>query len=317
MKERYEKEDLITAYLDGQLTMRQHTEFKRLLENEPEFAARLSVMERQRDWLRSLPAEKAPAHLAVDVVSALERRLLVNSALTAEPAGRSRRVQMLRRFASVAALIFIPLFVLGVVVFTIVMPQPAAQIAKSDSEPAAANADSPVVAAKPVETIPRRPVFSGVLYLKTNQSPAVNDFIKKRFYLCGLADKMELVQDSQMSTYKIVCDAQSLEMFVSGLTTIWPQCEKTVLTVPQPGADKSLEVQSIIPSQIAELVKMPDEQAIASAALRYTQQKNHFPIDGGLSPSEPVLAWDKPANPKAPADSPDIPALLIIEVSGL
>ncbi len=317
MKERYEKEDLMTAYLDGQLTMRQHTEFKRLLENDPQFAAELSAMEKQRDLLRCLPVEKAPADLAADVIRSLERRLLVNSATTAEPAGRSRGVQVLGRFASVAALIFIPLFVLGVVVYTILMPEPVNQIVGSGSSPAAMNTDKPAVAAKPIETTPRRPVFSGVLYLKTNQLPAVNDFIKKRFYLCGLADKMELVQDSQMSTYKIVCDAQSLEVFISGLTTIWPQCEKTVLTVPQPGADKSLEVPSIIPSQIAALVKMPDEQAIASAALRYTQQENHFPIDGGLSPSEPVLAWDRPAEPKDAAGSPDIPALLIIEVSGL
>ena len=61
-----EIEELFSASLDGELTQRQETELKRLLQNEPQMVEQLAALRRQRECC-ALPVETAPPSLAEDI----------------------------------------------------------------------------------------------------------------------------------------------------------------------------------------------------------------------------------------------------------
>jgi len=50
-----EIEELFSASLDGELTQRQETELKRLLQNDPQMVEQLAALRRQRELLCALP----------------------------------------------------------------------------------------------------------------------------------------------------------------------------------------------------------------------------------------------------------------------
>ncbi len=84
MKARPENiERLLNGYIDGELTVRQQTEVKRLLGNDPMVARRLRQLEKCKRLLTSLPPAQAPAEMTQDIISRLARRSLLGEEPTA------------------------------------------------------------------------------------------------------------------------------------------------------------------------------------------------------------------------------------------
>ena len=66
--------EMLNAYMDGELEPRQAVEFKRLVENTPDLRTRLTQLQAIRGLVQNLPQEDAPEELAGQVHAMLERK---------------------------------------------------------------------------------------------------------------------------------------------------------------------------------------------------------------------------------------------------
>ena len=80
MLDRYDQ-DLLLDYLEGELDEGQRAQLDAMLAEDPQLAALLSEMARDRAALRSLPQAEAPSDLVHDVTQTLERRMLLDDSV--------------------------------------------------------------------------------------------------------------------------------------------------------------------------------------------------------------------------------------------
>ncbi|MEO0477314.1 MAG: hypothetical protein AAF085_15305, partial [Planctomycetota bacterium] len=80
MLDRYDQ-DLLLDYLEGELDADRRTQVEAMLEEDPQLAALLNEMARDREALRSLPQAEAPGDLVHDVTQTLERRMLLDDSV--------------------------------------------------------------------------------------------------------------------------------------------------------------------------------------------------------------------------------------------
>ena len=67
-------EDLISGYIDGELSQRQVTEVKRLIRHDEGFAEEYRRLERQKELLGALGVEHAPAEMLEEIKRHLAKR---------------------------------------------------------------------------------------------------------------------------------------------------------------------------------------------------------------------------------------------------
>lgn len=77
MLDRYDQ-DLLLGYLEGELDAGQRAQLDALLAEDPQLAALLGAIVKDRDALRSLPRAESPRELVHDVTQSLERRMLLD-----------------------------------------------------------------------------------------------------------------------------------------------------------------------------------------------------------------------------------------------
>lgn len=326
-KEHLEKDELLSGYMDDQLTPRQLTELKRLLANDLQFRQELEAVEHQRRLLQSLPVETAPAGMAEEIRSALERRfILADSAPRFDTVGKWRL--HLRRLAAVAAMILLPLLALGVVVYMILQPTAAERKSSMSSGSVAVSQDSQSGA--PVATTGTGAnssalLFSAVLQFQTSQPIAANDFIEKKIHTLGLMNFTKPQRQSDRTSYKIVCSRQYVEGLVGELEGLWPRCEKASYALLDASTKQPVRVEAIGPQQALAMIRLTDISAAAKLAQNISEQNaqkaiakaNPTDVAQPLpeKPSKPILAWDE-GTQKLSADQQDT-ICLVIEVLGL
>jgi hypothetical protein len=310
-KEHLDKEQLLSAYIDGQLTPRQLTELKRLLAHDSLFQKELEAMEYQRRLLQSLPVETAPAMMAEEIRTVLERRfILADSVHHVDKSGLwGLRV---RKVAAAAAMILLPLLVLGAVVYTIL--QPSEPVPGMISEPVTMKIESAV-----------EPLFSAVLQFQTSQPIAANDFIEKKIHTLGLMNFTTPQRQSDRTSYKIVCSRQYIEGLVGELEELWPRCQKASYAILDAGTNQPVRVESIDPQQTLAMIGLADISAAAKLAQNISEQNAQKAIaktdPAAAAPpqlpakaSKPILAWDEGRQQAAAAEANTI--CLVIEVLG-
>src|SRR4051794_27881384 len=86
----------LAAYIDGLLTPEQRAEIERHLANNPEHRGVVADLLRQRDFLRALPRESAPADLSESLQGHLERSALLGDE-------HERPILSIRRFPQLTA----------------------------------------------------------------------------------------------------------------------------------------------------------------------------------------------------------------------
>jgi hypothetical protein len=309
-KEHIDIEELLSGYIDGQLTPRQLTELKRLLAHDPNLQKELDALEHQHQVLQSLPVETAPVLMAEEIRSVLERRFILADSVN--PVGKADVWGLhVRKIAAVAAMVLLPLMILGGVVYTIL--QPEGSVPGGSAEIAVLNPQAGA-----------QPLFSAVLQFQTNQPIAVNDFIEKKIHTLGLMKVTTSGRQSDRTSYKIICSRRYVEGLIGELEELWPRCRNASYAILDTSTNQPVRVDAIDPQQVLTMLQLTDISNARKLAQDITSRNMQKAADPGsadavtqpIAPkvSTPILAWDE-GSQKAATDDPDT-ICLVIEVLG-
>jgi hypothetical protein len=323
-------DELLSAYIDGQLTERRRTEVRRLLQHDPQIAARLTELEKVRSLLAAVPVAEPPQDLLENVKTRLERRSLVGSDSEDFDDGEGAKQLLWRRAVSIAAIVVLAV-ALAVVVFTIVSPQPTdnSQIVSENwineeiSVPenvrrhphkAAANtepddAEGPAVAVENQPPLPQH--FSGRLELQTPYFTAVDAFVKRALIENGIMLIELPVTETEKGLYNLRCSRTAAAVFLDDMATIWERFDSATFLVHtgEPGRDvvvadvSAQQINEIFAKTgVAESIELAKNIAalntitrnLPAASLAVGTEVNSLPIP------KPVLTSDDTPSPKTP-----------------
>jgi anti-sigma factor RsiW len=276
MSDNRQLDELLNAYMDGQLTERRLTEVKRLLQHDIAVQNRLKELEKIRALVAALPREQAPADIVANVKQKLERRSLVASEMQDFDRDLGARHLLYRRLISAAAIIVLAIVLAGVI-FVIVGPQPAPKnnitsanwnsrrVTTSTSLRAAAKAapnalplhTETTIAAETAETrhaIAVPDYFSARLELTAVPSDALDAFIKRSLVDNGITLIQLPVRETHPGVYDLRCSRASLRSFLADLATIWDKFDSAALVVATADPARNVIVPDVTAKQIDEIV---------------------------------------------------------------
>jgi len=308
-------EELLSSYIDGELSERQCNEVKRLVGHSEEAAAMLKQLQKNKALLGSLPRAQAPAHLFENVRASLERSVLLDE-YHGKASAKAGIVHLYTR-KMIAAAAMIALFAaLSVVVYNIV---------KTDAPPQHITMNTNWQKT-PEKTIVKSPITSLAkmeLQLQTDQATAVNQFLYRNIILDnGLQDSATIKNDTDRSVYAISCSQARAQMVLEGLGMIWDKFNGSQLSM------EGLEtpVVNVTIAQAIEIVKEPSAQGQIKLAKDFSAaNKERFESSGTVVAAAdgnnvPEVAIIKPAlasgaakpGPNEPADTQKISLTIIV-----
>ncbi|MBN1126140.1 MAG: hypothetical protein JXA82_14120 [Sedimentisphaerales bacterium] len=319
-------DEMLSAYLDGQLSDRPSNELKRMIRHDPEIAARFKALQRQRDLLGALPVEKAPATMAQDILANLERRFILDEYPKITGTSAGARQLFTRRILAIAAML-LPLGVLAVVLWQILgpvsIPMPWAVNNKTThpSPVDPANGGNEIPPANPIYM-----AFSGSLELSTQAAADMQNQLPQAIFRNGLRDTSAPphMEDNAM-IYPIRGTAEQVAGLLEELRGIWVRCEQATLTVHGPDATRAAVVEDVTVAQVITILNQPSDQQRMWAAERYARanllEKSMLlpgPQSRPNSPLEPVMpALVGPSRylrqqGRADADEPNVSLVITI-----
>jgi hypothetical protein len=233
-------DELLSGFIDGQLTTRQQTEVQRLLVNDPNVAQRLERLRRYKMLIGSLPRAEAPDRLLDDIRASLARRTLLGERPAAFDERAGFRELLVRKVFAAAAMIAL-VAVLGAVVYTIVAPETAPEqplIAQGDVEPA-----PPMLAMR----------FDGRLELTTATLIEVDASINRAIEDNGLVECTGVDRRSDRTTYVLTCGRKGLNSLLANLESHWPRFDSATLFVETEVFAQPVVVEAVTAGQIARI----------------------------------------------------------------
>jgi len=321
-----EIDELLNGCLDEVLTQRQQTELKRLLQHHPEMTEQLRMMERQRQLLCSLPIETAPSTLFDDVKARLERNLILEDAVRMRSV-RSRAMLIRRRFMAAAAMLFLPLALLGYVVYQIVTPVPNAAKERQTAKGLLKD-EKLITAPKAVPAASTMLPFDGALALTTERPMLIAQSIEKQIFLKSLEHQTIPNRTAEVTTFQIECPAETMADFLESLRPLWNQIADSRLTVRDlESPEHTIMIDHVRPEQIQMLARQTDKMPMLATARQYASANIMLRPDAGspvltddgdtITPEQlaiprPILAWPQQELQGTPAAMPHV--RLVIEV---
>ena len=308
-------EELLSCYIDGELSERQCNEVKRLIANSEEAAAMLKQLQKNKALLGSLQQSPAPAHLFENVRASLERSVLLDE-YHGKASAKAGIVHLYTRKMIAAAAMIALVGALGVVVYNIV---------KTDAPPQNITVNTNWQKA-PEKTVVKTPAALPAkmeLRLQTDQATAVNQFIYRNIILDnGLQESSTVTQDANTNVYAISCGPARAQMVLEGLGMIWDKFKAAQLSM------EGLEtpVVDVTAAQAIEIAKETSAQAQIQLARDFSaankeRLETSVPVvaaaDGNGAPEvtiiKPALAGGatKPG-PNEPADTHKISLTIIV-----
>ncbi len=276
-------DELLTGYLDDELSARQKTEIQRLLAHDPRIVERLHQLEQMRTLYNALPVEQPPAHLSSEVSSVLARRTLLELKPVAHNERKGARSLMLRKVFAAAAMLALA-GVLATVVYTIVAPSSTTQ-----PQPLVNDAGvEPVI--KPVDTLPEVKIasmeFDGRLELQTDDLIAMDAFINRAVNSSINAENAEVRRDPASSRYFVTTNRRGIVRLLSSLDSVWTRFNSTRLIVETAEFAAPVTIESITPSQIAQVVSQESTQKALQVASHFADMNT---IDHAIASRNPAV----------------------------
>ncbi|MEN6576497.1 MAG: hypothetical protein ABFD90_09150 [Phycisphaerales bacterium] len=312
MKPNPNLDELLSSFMDGELSPRQRTEVQRMAAHDPAVAKRLRQLQNCKALFCALPPAEAPGDMLEQIKQSLERKTLLQE----HPVSRRRAAGVMqlvfRKFVAAAAMIAL-VAVLGAVVYQIVSPV-------SDVQP-------PFVA---TQTNPPQPVpediggpapailaaFSGRLELRTAAFGSTDTFVRREIQTCGLTNLAEAGMANDQRVYRVAGSREGINRLIASLGGVWQDFDSASLRVdPVEGTADPVLVESVTPDQVAAVVAGNSYETAAAYAVMNRLMRN---IPGGAVPlihenSGSLLAMDtvpmpKLTGPEGPLDATHTPA---------
>ncbi len=302
-------DQLLSCYIDGELSQRQETEVRRLVDHNPELAGKLNSMQRQKQLLENMPVENAPQGILGAVRDSLERKFIIDEYSQTGHGLESKRHLLARKLLTTAAMLLL-VGVMALVVFNIIRPvEPGDTIAgenffqkyieqKTDDQSEQPRADFAVI-----DT--RRPLWA-TLDLVTSYEPAVNAYLKQAISELGLIHSTIPRHRQLSSSYTINCTYDQASRLVAELGLIWDKCRKQRLTIHGENPDINFTIHDITNREFAALLDNETDLSHVSFAKHLLDTRRMLkPLPG----SEIITALDRSINEKLAASVPVKPVL--------
>ncbi len=310
MKNEYETDRLLNAYIDGQLSPREETEVKRLIDNDKDAAERLSQLQKCKLLLQSLPEAKAPAGILQNVIANL------NTPEEEEEPVRVYRpkrqffgvVHLFMRKSLAAAALFLLICGLGIMIYYIISPPQRPDIPKI---PGTGTIVSNTNTGTTVQ-----PVFTARLELKakTPETQAeIETFLKENFAANITASNIQ----PQAAGFTISCPGDKIARLTEGLQFMWQDFASERLIVDTEKSGQIIIVDNINPKQFADILLQKTIETQLKAAGYYAFVNNPATIAPGITSSQPNnVPVPYLAAKQAPGTSTAVPLIhLTIEIS--
>ena len=253
MKPNPNLDELLSSFMDGELSPRQRTEVQRMATHDPQVARRLRQLQNCRTLFSSLPAAKAPSDLLEQIKTSLERHTLLQEQPTVR--GRSFGAVQLafRRLVSVAAVIAL-VGVLGVVVYQIVSPIPQGGVGSRMADGLSAPAQPSPMTVTPIMVADGG--FTGRLELRTAKLAQVDTFLGRTIENNGLSSRVESTVSGNQRVYQIAGTRESVNRLVASLSGVWQNYfDSATMQVDRSEASAApVLVEAITPEQTASIV---------------------------------------------------------------
>ncbi len=246
-------DELLNGYVDGELSERKYTELKRMMHHDSELAAKYSDLKKQKQLLNSMPVEKAPQGLLDEVISSLERKLILNEYSAASVESEGIKHLMFRRVLT-AAVIMVLFGTLGGLIYNITSPAQIPNTKKivSGRDEHGPEPDTVLIplVEKPV-IVAETPVFRASLNLKTEHAITMNSFIKKLVFTHNLNDFVDPPEnEGTSSTIRFACGIDSIVDLLADLQVEWNNCKQADLSIYDHALAKEIVIENISPRQL-------------------------------------------------------------------
>jgi hypothetical protein len=232
MTEEMKIEELLNSYIDGELSVRQRTEVKRMISNDPKLAVRLRELGKCKTLVSALPVAQAPSSIMENIKATLEKKNLIQEKAPVRISDY-REVKTRRRIFAAAAMF--SLAALLVVVINMLMPTPLGN--KENTNQFAADIR-----------------LSGKLELRANDLSAVQSVISNAIENSGFPDYKNPQRDSNRRIYTLYCSREGLDKILTDLEGDWDKISSAKLFLDTENFNESVEIASVTPSQISEIV---------------------------------------------------------------
>lgn len=217
--------EMISSYIDNELSERQHTEIKRLIDHDKELQEYYNNLIKDRMLIASLPRESAPESIAKFVIGKIEREMILNEYGRGTNESIGKKQLYMRKLIAMAAMIAM-IAVLGFVVFQIVGPSMETQQIITMNEP------SPSL--QKAKSAPANEAVAYKLNMNTGNLADSAKMINNLIYSNQLESNTVIKNDANYSEYKIVCTGTQAENLIEGLGTSWDKFKSPSLVVVRP-----------------------------------------------------------------------------------
>ncbi len=247
-------DELLSAFIDGELSGREQTEVHRLIAHDARIAERLYRLEACRSLVGSLPPAEAPAELTELIMAGVRKAGTVPARRTGGD-GRIGVVHLYARRMAAAAAMIAMAGILAAVVYQIISPvHPEGPIAQ-DNQPRLA---APTAAVQPEAGAAARAgtdVFEGRLILTTRDVVAAEAFVKKAIETSGIV-RQDVMKDAKTGgTYFVSCSRERLSSLLGDLETIWSRFDSATLVVAGQGGGEAVVIEGVNVSQIERIAQ--------------------------------------------------------------
>jgi hypothetical protein len=238
-------ERLLNGYIDGELTVRQQTEVKRLLGNDPEIAECLLQLRKCKMLVSSVPPAQAPPEMLDDVMARLARRSLLGEEPAAVNHKAGVRDLFLRKVLTAAAMIaLVALF--GTVVYTIVAPP-----APVEQPSGRADTNRTATVINPPKTVLAK--FNGRLELKTAAFMEMDASINRAVEDSDMVHAAGIERLGDKTIYVLTCARKGLNQLLNRMDNDWARLDSATLFVETDLFDQPVAVNAVTPKQITEI----------------------------------------------------------------
>ncbi len=287
MNENLKIDELLNAYVDGELSPRQETEVQRLLDHDEDIVRRLNEIKSVRHLVKNLPSENPPENILEDIKSKLERHTLLEERPQQKTEIIGKFSLFARKIVSYAA-VLVMISGLVFVIYQIVSPD-----LSENTDIAAKNTDSVEIAKENVkpelnnltykpenpeidnQEIPAKLAqgFSGELSLYCKNTESLNSALKQIIKNHNLNASLRPDYENQKNIFSINLSYRKFNSLIEELSNHWKGISYSELKFSSENEDHL--VGGVKPGQILEIAGMSDIQKQKKAA-RYFAKLNEM-----------------------------------------